>query len=42
VYWGFELVYVCEFCERLCVVVIPIIDDGFLIGVALRCRHRVS
>ncbi len=28
-YWGFELVYVCEFCERLCVVVIPIIDSGF-------------
>jgi hypothetical protein len=39
VYWGFGLVCVCEVCESFYVVVIPIIESGFLVSVVCGCRH---
>ena len=34
------MVYVCENCESLCVIVIPIIDNRFMVDIC-GFRHRV-
>jgi hypothetical protein len=39
---GLGLGYVYEFCESLCVFVILIIGNGFLVSFTSECRHIIS